>query len=364
LTQISIADLVLALAATGEGFTSGELDLALKRAINLDRAAGTVATSELTLNGADVTLTGALSGSDLNGSPKFTGNFKLAESSLRNLMALSAIPNTADPQALSRVSAEFGGQATTTSAALKPLSVKLDDSTFSGPALRFALNLDQIDLDRYMPPSSQESTTAPTAAPESTSSEDPLAALRPLDVAGSARIRQLKVVNLNTTDLGVDTESRGGVWNLNSIAAEPYEGKVSGNIRLDARKAVPKLERNSALNSIQISPLMTDFSGNEKLTVQGSVNVALRMQGLDSTKFKQTLNGTIGVTLNDGAYKGVDAIKTICSVGSKLETLVTGATGDLDESGDTEFSAMSATILSVDGVASNDDLDLKSPLTI
>ena len=37
-------------------------------------------------------------------------------------------------------------------------------------------------------------------------------------------------------------------------------------------------------------------------------------------------------------------------------------TGDLDESGDTEFSAMSATIVFVDGVASNDDLDLKSPL--
>ena len=144
-------------------------------------------------------------------------------------MALTgAIPNTADPQALSRVSAEFGVQATSTSAALKPFSVKLDDSTFSGdfnvksfsgPALRFALNLDRIDLDRYMPPSSQESTTAPTAAPESTSNEDPLAALRPLDVAGSVRIGQLKVVNLNTTNLGVDIKSKGGVLDLNSIAA-------------------------------------------------------------------------------------------------------------------------------------------------
>jgi AsmA protein len=70
LTQISIADLIVALAATGEGLPSGGLDLALKGAINLDRAAGTVAISDLALNGADVTLTGALSGSDLNGSPK------------------------------------------------------------------------------------------------------------------------------------------------------------------------------------------------------------------------------------------------------------------------------------------------------
>ena len=69
-TRISIADLIVALAATGEGLPSGGLDLALKGAINLDRAAGTVAISDLALNGADVTLTGALSGSDLNGSPK------------------------------------------------------------------------------------------------------------------------------------------------------------------------------------------------------------------------------------------------------------------------------------------------------
>lgn len=42
--------------------------------------------------------------------------------------------------------------------------------------------------------------------------------------------------------------------------------------------------------------------------------------------------------------------------------MIKGVTGELDQSGDTEFSALSASIVVVDGVASNDDLDIRSPL--
>ncbi len=373
-TRIQITDLVTRLAAAGEGLPSGGLDLETAANVDFDNDAGTISVSDLAVSGPNFQLTGGLSGKGLTGTPSFDGNFKLAESDLKQLIALGGpAPVTADPAALTRVSAEFGVQASDKSAALKPFTVKLDDSTFTGdfsvtsfegPALRFALNLDQIDLDRYLPPGAEGEAAEQVAdsAPTEKPADDPLAALRPLDLARKIKIGKLKVANLNTTDIAVDIKSHGGVLTVNPFTANLYEGKVAGNIRVDAGQKVPQIAIKNALDGIQIGPLLTDLSGNEKLVGVGDVDVDLHMKGLDAAAIKRTLNGDIKVALNDGAYKGVDVIKTICSIGGKLDSLIKGATGELDQSGDTKFSAMSASVVIVDGLANNNDLDVKSPL--
>jgi len=370
MNRFDLAGLVATLAAAGEGLPGGGLEIGLKSDISLDNAAGTVAVSNLVLTGPDLELSGNLDGKGLNKDPAFSGAFKLAESNLKQLMALGgSVPVTADPAALTRVSAEFGVAASATSAALKPFAVNLDDSkftgdftvkSFDGPALRFALQLDQIDVDRYLPPKSDEET--PTETAQAPASEDPLAALRPLDLAGTVNIGALKIANLNTTNIAITLKSAGGVLDINPIAAALYDGKVGGSIRVDASKPTPRIAIKNALQNIQINPLLKDFSDNEKLAGSGNVDVDLQMQGLDPERIKQSLNGRVAVSLNDGVYKGIDVIKTICSVGTKLDSLLSGATGELNQSGDTAFSAMSTSVNFVNGVASSDDLDVKSPL--
>ncbi len=372
MTRLRIAGLIAELGATGEGLPSGGLDLSMKAEVDLDKGAGTVAISDLALTGADVQLTGSVNGKDLNGTPSFDGSFKLAESDLKQLMTLGgSAPVTAAPAALTRVSAEFGVQASAKSAALKPFRVKLDDSTFTGdfsiksfegPALRFALNLDQIDIDRYLPPAAAEEGQTTEPVPTAKSDEDPTAALRTLDLAGQVKIGKLKVAKLNTANIAVDIKSSGGLLTVDPIAADLYAGKLAGSIRLDARRKEPKIEIKNALEGIQIGPLLADLSGIERLVGEGNVDVDLRMQGLDADRIKQTLNGTINLALDDGAYRGVDVVKTICSIAGKLDNLIKGASGELNQAGDTEFSALSASITVVDGIANNNDLDVKSPL--
>ena len=155
-TRIQIADLVAQLAAAGEGLPQSGLDLTVNADIDYDQAAGTMVIEALKLDGPNVALTGALSATELAQEPKLSGNFQLAESNLKQLLALGGTPPvTADPNALSSVSAEFGIEGSASRAALKPFTVTLDDSTFTGdfaiesftgPALRFSLQLDEIDL--------------------------------------------------------------------------------------------------------------------------------------------------------------------------------------------------------------------------
>ncbi|MBT8447373.1 MAG: AsmA family protein, partial [Gammaproteobacteria bacterium] len=133
MTRFDIEDLKATLAAAGEGLPAGGVDLEMTAGINYDSGAGTVAINDLKLEGAGVELSGALSGKNLNDKPDFSGKLSLAESNLRQLMALGgSAPDTADPDVLTRVSADFGIAASSTRAALKPFTVKLDDSTFSG----------------------------------------------------------------------------------------------------------------------------------------------------------------------------------------------------------------------------------------
>ena len=372
LNRFELDDLAVSLAAAGAGLPSGGLDLELRANLALDQAAGTLAVTDLELSGPDLDLSGALNGTDLNGKPAFTGTFKLAESNLKQLMALGGVaPVTADPEALTRISAEFGVAATGSSAALKPFSVVLDESTFSGdfsvtsfdgPALRFALKLDAIDLDRYLPPKSDADPAAESAETTAPADADPLAALRTLDLGGTIDIGALKLANLQTTNIAVTLKSARGVLDVKPITADLYAGKVAGGIRVDATAAEPRIAINNRLTGIQIGPLLQDFAASDKLQGTGAVDVALTLRGLTPDPIKKSLNGTVALSLNDGVYKGVDVIKTICSVGTKIDQLLTGASGELNEDGDTAFSAMSVSVNFTDGVAASDDLDVKSPL--
>lgn len=374
LNRFAVEDLAIALAAEGAGLPAGGLDLDLSADVVVDQAAGTLTVSDIALSGPNLDLSGTLNGTDLNDKPSFAGNFKLAESNLKQLMALGgAAPVTADPEALTRISAEFGVAANANSAALKPFTVVLDDSTFSGdfsvasfdgPALRFALKLDAIDLDRYLPPKSAANPDAAPAAATTTepADADPLASLRSLDLGGTIDIGALKLANLQTTNIAVTLKSTRGILDIKPIAAELYAGKLAGSIRVDATRAQPRIAIDNRLSGIAIGPLLQDFADNDKLQGTGAVDVALTLSGLSPTPIKKSLNGTIALSLDDGVYKGVDVIKTICSVGTKIDQLLTGASGELNENGDTAFSAMSVSVNFTDGVAASDDLDVKSPL--
>ena len=373
MTRFDIDDLKATLDANGEGLPAGGVDLTLTAAIAYDSGAGTVAIDDLKLSGAGVELSGALNGRNLNGKPDFSGQLSLAESNLRQLMALGGTaPETADPNVLTRVSADFGIAASSTRAALKPFKVKLDDSTFSGdfevtsfegPGLRFALNLDAIDLDRYLPPPAEEDAApAPAAEAGGPTDDDPLAALRTLDMDGSVKVGSVKLAKLTTTDVNVGIKSSGGVLRVSPIAAKLYEGALDGSISVDARQKTPKIAVKQALTGIQAGPLLADLADKAMITGTGQVKLDISMSGLDGTSAKETLNGSASFLFRDGAYKGLDVIGTICSVGGKIDQLLTGGAKGIAADGETKFAEMGGSATFTNGVMVNEDMEIKSPL--
>ncbi|MGH8720883.1 MAG: AsmA-like C-terminal region-containing protein, partial [Burkholderiales bacterium] len=104
-----------------------------------------------------------------------------------------------------------------------------------------------------------------------------------------------------------------------------------------------------------------DLMARDALEGRGEVSVDLAAAGPTVNALKKSLAGSARVALKDGAVKGINLTealrKTRAAFGSK-----SAREQPSDTSQRTDFSAMSASFVVQDGVARNDDLDVRAPL--
>lgn len=365
LKVLDMPDLAVELEAEGEGLPAGGVDMRLSASVSVDQTRDTLSVKNLKVSGAGVSLSGAVEGDELSTKPSFKGSVSLAQTNLRNLVALfGAAPDTADAEVLKSLSGELGILATTGSLSIKPLRLKLDDSqlngsfsmpSFKGPALRFALDLDTIDLDRYLPAAGKEPAEQPGDKP---ATDDPLAALRTLDLNGQLNIGSLKLKNLRMQKVQVKMHARNGTLKIEPAKADLYQGKFNGNVTVDARNKTPRIHAVKQLTGVQIGPLMKDLADSDRLSGTGEFHADLNLVGLSEAEIRESLNGTSRFEFKDGAVKGINIAQTIRQAKSGLST---GKVGE-DTTQQTDFSSLSGSAVIRNGVVSNNDLQALSPL--
>lgn len=363
LKTFELPDLKAKLAATGEGLPEKGLDLSLTTALALDQNQDTLSLDGMKLQGSGIAIDGRLAGSKLSGTPLFQGELLLQKTDPSAVLALfGEAPHTQDPAVLKRLSGKVGLHASGDNIALKPLSLTLDDSkltgevTLRGPAIRFALQLDKIDLDRYLPPPSGQTKQKSTEKP---AAEDPLAGLRGLDLSGRFSIGSLKLNNLRMSSVEVKVNAKNGVLKIDPASADLYQGKLLSKVTVDARKPKPRIHAVKDLTGIQIGPLLKDLSDTDRLSGTGELHADLTMVGLSEAKIRQSLNGRVSFEFHDGAVKGINIAKAIRTVKTKLAGA--GTVAD-DKTEQTDFSIISGSAVITDGLIRNDDLQAKSPL--
>jgi len=85
-------------------------------------------------------------------------------------------------------------------------------------------------------------------------------------------------------------------------------------------------------------------------------------RGNTVSMLKKTLDGTAALKLADGALKGIDIAGSIRGAKARLGALRGEQTQAADSKQRTDFSELTATFRIANGVARNNDLDMKSPL--
>ena len=377
LAVFRISDLLLNLDAAGEGLPTGGAKLTLKANVTADTKADTLNLDQLEISGPAMAASGELAVSAMQTNPAAKGTLRIAETNLKTLASMFASPiETTDPAALTRASGDLEFVYADGALKLDPLKVRLDDSNLTGylhmldsagPVVRTRLDLDQIDLDRYMPPAASASADGQAAAPAEQAQskpaqgqEDPFAALRTLDFVGEFKIGKLKVNNARMSNVTTRVVSSKGVLKVDPMAASLYEGSFEGSAVLDASGKQPKLSAKNQLTDIQVGPLLKDVAGEDRLIGRGELYVDVRMVGLSEAEIRRSLNGTSRFVFKDGALKGVNIAQVIRQGSSKLG--LGGDKLDLGTPGQTDFTEISASLTMTNGVIKNDDLQAKSPL--
>lgn len=305
-----------------------------------------------------------------------TANMKTQVIELSAIDAAFKLPNPGGGSlrlnAAGQASADLGKQhvAATLKGKLDESSfdAKLGMSKFAAPAYNFDIGIDRIDADRYQGKGSKAGAGA-SAAPVGdgkAAAEKPmdLSALQSLQASGALRVGALKFANLQLSNVRAEVHAAGGKLDINPLAANLYGGSASGAVSASGGKA-PHFGVRQNLAGINIGPLLRDATGKERTEGRGNVSLDVSAAGATFSQIKKALNGSARLELRDGALHGINIAQSIRNAKAKIGELRGDApaqSGTASATEKTDFSEMSGSFRITNGVAHNEDLNLKSPL--
>ena len=302
------------------------------------------------------------------------GNVDLDVPSVRKLAAWAGTPLTAPgsgygPLKISGAVNVAGRKAEFSNASLSLDALKGTgdfkyDGTGKRPYVNARLAMGTLDVNPYLPPESAAgapAAPAKPAAPASAQSHEwsdapidvsPLrAANADLDLSVNGLI--YRKIKLGKTHLAVALKDGKLVSDLTDMAA--YQGHGKSKLTLDASQNVPALALNFDLTGFQANPFLKDFMDMDRLEGTANANLDVTGRGGSQRALVSSLNGAGKVQFANGAIRGLDLASMVRNVTSAF----TGAQASQQK---TDFSELGGTFTIKNGILTNTDMAMESPL--
>ena len=302
----------------------------------------------------------------------FDLSISIAEFSPRQLITRlgGKIPlEPADEKALNAVALSFKLNGTPERVVVSGGKFKLDDAhadfsaqagEFDKPNLKIDLQLDRIDLDRYLPPPAAEKTgTGMEKKPEASAPapKTDYSPLRRMVLDARVRAGALKVKNARMQDIEVKISARNGMIRLDPLSLNMYTGNVTATGTVDVQKDQPATSLRLALNGIQAGPLVQDLMAKELIEGALAAEIDLNFIGDAPGAIRRTINGKGDLNFNDGAIVGIDLASMVRNVQTAF-----GLGQKPKEKPRTDFAELLLPFTITGGVFKTDASKLNSPL--
>jgi AsmA protein len=235
------------------------------------------------------------------------------------------------------------------------------------PQIDAELKLGVLDLNPYLPPAEEGEASASessgagagsgSAAPADWS-DDPIdvSALRALNANLALSVAGILVQEIKVGQSALTVGLKDGLLAVDLNELNLYDGKGKGRLTVDARGEVPAVTESFTMTGIAAEPLLTDAAGFERLSGTGNLDISVTARGGSQRQMVETLNGKGSLAFNDGAIKGINLAAMVRNVADAF--LDPGAS----ETQKTDFAELSGTFDIRNGLLSNNDLKLLSPL--
>ena len=334
-------------------------------AVDVDLAKQTLSVPKFALTAAGAEVSGTLDGTAIGDAPAFAGNITLTPLILREFAPRLGItlPAMRDPKALSTVSAsayiDYGGNALR----VDHLNVALDDTHLTGNAalnlathaVTFALGVDRLDVDRYLPPpqAAPARTQAPGPAPAPAA---PPGVPSPLNAEGTLTVGTVHAAPLDLSDVKVTVTAKDRVLHLHPLTAQIDGGQYAGDITVGYSRATPTLSLDEHLSGIDVGKLMAAESKKLKLSGHGNLNLKATGEGVGADALLKSLNGHFDANVAGGALEGLDLGYDI----GQAEALLGHSAAPAQNTHRTAFDALKLSAEIAHGVATTRDLLISS----
>jgi AsmA protein len=367
---VSLSDLLLDTQVTGEGLPEQGVSGQLQADLRYDQANDVLDVKGFEIVSGNLALSGTVEGRGLTANPELTGQLRLGKFSPREWLEKFGlpIPETADPKVLDALEFSSGFIANVDHVELQQMQLKLDQTTLKGElefiagkqsAYLFDLNVDSINLDRYLPPSQSKPASA-GGRPGKGGEEElfPVEPLRQLRLDGKLLIDSLTVNQLHAKAVLLKIRGRDGKITMDQQIGRFYDGLTEGSFSLDVTAKQPKIKMTQKLSRILAGPLLQDLIGDDKLLGSGSLDLNLSGQGGTLSQLKRSLGGNVSFDFRDGAVKGFNLAQMIRQTRAKLKGEAMSISREPEQ---TDFSELRGQATIVNGLVNNQQLLALSP---
>ena len=280
-------------------------------------------------------------------------------------------PENAD--ALTAVGFSADVAATTDTASFNNLKFDLDQSQLTGsasirnfenPAADFNLDLNDLNVDNYLPYSEEGADDEEISGAEALAV--PLAAFKELNANGRFKAKSLTSGGIKMENIDVKVVSTAGSVTI-TPAASLYDGKLDGTIAFtESGDSVLKVQQN--IDLVDLGRMLTDADMSEQLSGLGSLAIDVLVRESNGV---QSNSGTIKLEASKGEISGIDmnailgransVMSLLSSKGSAASESDAQDSGETNKEGITSFAEMSGTFNLNDFVLTNDDFVLRAP---
>ncbi|WP_166263882.1 AsmA family protein [Marinobacter caseinilyticus] len=371
LSEFEVSGLDSQFELSGKPFGEKTVQTRLTGAIKANLENQTAMLTNLRATLANLELNTNLSVSGFGDQPTISGDLKIPEFSLKQLLSNlgQAEIETDDPDVLNALgfSTSIGGPSGKLE--LSSLIIKVDDTTFNGmasyglanQAIGLKLTGDSFNADRYLPPTSEEDTAPSSAEPSKTSAAGqteegdllPLQTLRELALDINLGLSELVVSNLTINDIKSVITANNGILKLSEFSGKLYDGSFTTNATLDARTDNPAWVIGSKVTNVKTLPMLKDLAELDLLSGAANINIDVKTQGNRVSVLREKANGEINFNLAEGQFTRMNITRMACQ-GIALANGESLSTSDWGTS--TPFNDMKGT-LKIDGnTLNNTDL--------
>ena len=337
----------------------GQLPFRLTGEASFDPAQSRLALQDLTLAGDPLSLAGDLTVAQAGDGPVVGAQLRMQRLDVRALAQQMGVElATADAEVLRQISGSLELRADAGQVNLARMELAVDGSQWRGsarvrdfaqPAIRFELEGDSLDLDRYLPPTPASGSAKPGEASELAASDVAVAAspadvLRRAarhDVQGTVTVGSLKLRGIATQNLSLQVRSGRGRLALEPVSTALYGGALEASARVDASgRGDPRLRLKLSATDVSIAPLLLALADQDVL--QGRFTAGVEVSGIAATgdALLRSLNGTARLNGTDGVLKGINPDRSICQARAAIDAARGREVEPCDPSPDARFSVL------------------------